>query len=422
MKPIKLLTLTSWNYVAIFTILTMIFFVIFFVIIEREVFHSVDEILYNRKVRILEEIKNSRKIPEPAFRYTDFILSPATVQAPLADHYADTIIYETADNEWDEFRKLSARAEIDGKFYNIEIVIARLETHEIVSSITKSLALAFGLMVLVFFFTSRFFSKKLWRPFYSTLHKLNEFEIDRAGKLDLKPGRIEEFVNLNDSIQNLIGRTRRIFDSQKQFIENASHEMQTPLAITQSKLEQLIDDPNLTEQQSEIIQAVINSTQRMSRLNKTLLLLSKIENEQFLEKEPVKILPLVSDILSDFEDQREAKQITVHTDIGEGATVTGNKTLIDVLITNLVKNAFVHNKDGGTILIHISEKCLMISNTSDGVVIPPEQLFQRFYKNTTRKDSWGLGLAIVNKICALNAWKITYFKKDEVHSFTVVFQ
>src|SRR4051812_23906249 len=161
MKPIKLLTLTSRNYIVIFTVLTLFFFGIFFFIIEREVFRSVDEILYNRKIRIFEEIRNSGKIPEPAFKYTDFNLRLADVQAPRLDRYADTIIYETVDNEWDEFRKLNARAEVNGHFYDLEIVIARLETHEIVSSIVKSLALVFILMVIVFFFTSRFFSKKL---------------------------------------------------------------------------------------------------------------------------------------------------------------------------------------------------------------------------------------------------------------------
>src|SRR5882762_6482448 len=158
MKQVKLLTFTSWNYVIIFTILTLFFFGIFFFIIQKEVFHSVDEVLYNRKMRILEEIKkNGNKIPSDAFQFTDFRLTPSNVQNATADVYRDTIIYETVDDEWDEFRKLSNITEINEKFYNLEIIIARMETHEIIRSIIQSLVLVFILMVSAFYFTSRFF-------------------------------------------------------------------------------------------------------------------------------------------------------------------------------------------------------------------------------------------------------------------------
>jgi signal transduction histidine kinase len=422
MKPIKLLTLTSRNYLVIFTVLTLFFFAIFFFIIQKEVFHSTDEILYNRKMRILEEIReNGNAIPQVAFQFTDFIFTPFDGKPANLDVYADTIIYEKVDNEWDEFRKLTTTTGIGDKSYKLEIFLPRLETHEIVSSIIKSLTLVFILMVTAFFFTSRFFSKKLWQPFYSTLQQLNKFEIDRSQELELKPERIEEFDKLNESITNLIARTRKTFDNQKQFIENASHEMQTPLAITQSKLEQLIDDPNLTEEQSEILQTLINSTQRIIRLNRTLLLLSKIENEQFLEKERVYLAPLVEEILSVFDDQRENLGINIQVNIDRNISVLGNKVLVDLLLTNLIKNSFSHNISNGSITIHANHEQFRISNTSSSAAIPPEKLFQRFYKNTPRKDSWGLGLAIVNKICTINQWKITYSMEGNRHSFLVSF-
>jgi signal transduction histidine kinase len=240
--------------------------------------------------------------------------------------------------------------------------------------------------------------------------------------MNLNTSRIREFSILNKAITELTTKARHTFNNQKQFIENASHELQTPLAINQNKLEQLTNDPNLTEQQADIIQTLINSTQRMSRLNKTLLLLSKIENEQFLETERVYLAPLVEENLQAFEDQQELKHIALYIHIDENAYVTGNKTLIDLLISNLVKNAFVHNYEGGTIFLNFAGNKLSISNTSDNPEIPAEKLFQRFYKNTNRKESWGLGLAIVNKICMLNNWKISYSKRDnDLHSFTILF-
>jgi signal transduction histidine kinase len=422
MKSVKLLTLTSLNYVVIFTILTFITFSLFFFFLKSGVTRSMDEALANRKSRILKEIrKNGNKPLIDAFQLTDYRLSPSIVKAPSSNIYSDTLIYDGGDDETVQFRKLSTAVKIDSQFYKLEIVIPIMEREAIVSSLTKTLSLVFVLMVSTFFFTTRFFSKKLWRSFYITLDKLNEFEIDRSTDLELKRSRIEEFGTLNKAITELTARARYTFNNQKQFIENASHELQTPLAINQNKLEQLTDDPNLTEQQSEIIQTLINSTQRMIRLNKTLLLLSKIENEQFLEIEQVFIAPLVQEILSAFDDQREIKKITLHTNIDENSYVTGNKILIDLLISNLIKNAFVHNYKGGTISLDFTGKYLVISNTSDGREIPTEKLFQRFYKNTSRKESWGLGLAIVNKICTLNNWKINYSKLDNIHSFTILF-
>jgi signal transduction histidine kinase len=240
--------------------------------------------------------------------------------------------------------------------------------------------------------------------------------------IDLTVSRIEEFTALNKSILELTERTRNSFINQKQFIENASHEMQTPLAITLSKLELLIEDPHLTEPQSEIIQALINSTQRMAKLNKTLLLLSKIENQQFMEKEEVRLKPLFEEILTYFEEQKENLQLSVTMEIQQDAAVIANPVLVDLLFTNLIKNAFSHNILHGSVHLVVNHKTCTISNTSSGDAIPEGKLFQRFYKQSIYKDSWGLGLALVKKICTINQWNISYKAKDGIHSFIVQYK
>ena len=421
MKPVKLLTLTSRNYLFIFLALTLFFFGVFYFMIQKEVLSSTNEVLYNRQMHILEQFRKSgNSISPEVFGYTDFQITPVEKSIPET-RYADTLIYETVDTEWDEFRKLTSTFESGGKFYRLDIVIARLETHEIVESILQSLVIVFLLMVTVFYFTTRYFSKKLWQPFYNTLQQLNNFEVDQSKGLDLPPGRIAEFIELNKSIQDLTSRTRSTFHNQKQFIENASHEMQTPLAITQSKLELLIEDPHLTEPQSEIVQTLINSTQRLAKLNKTLLLLSKIENQQFLEKEAVYLKPLIKEILTNFEEQQESLKIKVEEGIGDTVSLYANRMLIDLLLTNLIKNAFFHNINGGSIRIQSDNNRFSISNTSASEVIPQGKLFQRFYKQSSNQESWGLGLAIVKKICDINQWKISYSKTGTTHSFEVSF-
>jgi signal transduction histidine kinase len=220
----------------------------------------------------------------------------------------------------------------------------------------------------------------------------------------------------------LTERTRSSFINQNQFIENASHEMQTPLAIALSKLELLIEDPQLTETQSVIIQALITSTHRLAKLNRTLLLLSKIENQQFMEKEEVCMKPLFEEILTYFDEQKENLQLSVTAEIRQDATVNANPVLVDLLFTNLIKNAFSHNVPQGSVHLVVDHKACTISNTSSSEAIPEEKLFQRFYKQSIYKDSWGLGLALVKKICTINQWHITYSKQDTIHSFTVQYR
>ena len=423
MKPVKLLTLTSRNYLIIYLVLTFFFFAVLYFSIRREVYESTDEVLYNKKKHITEQFKrNGGRISEDVFAYDHFSIRPVAGRVPRSDRYSDTLIFEPVDREWDEYRKLASSIEWEGRVYRLEIVNARLETHEIVDSIIQSLAVIFILMVAVFYLTTRYFSKKLWQPFYSTLRKLNDFEVDTMQGIDLDVSRIEEFTALNKSILELTERTRNSFINQKQFIENASHEMQTPLAITLSKLELLIEDPHLTEPQSEIIQALINSTQRLAKLNKTLLLLSKIENQQFMEKEEVRLKPLFEEILTYFEEQKENLQLSVTMGMQQDAAVVANPVLVDLLFTNLIKNAFSHNRLHGSVHLIVNDKKCTISNTSTGDAIPEGKLFQRFYKQSVYKDSWGLGLALVKKICTLNQWTISYKEHDGIHSFTVQYK
>lgn len=422
MKKIKLLTLTTWNYLGIFLVLIVFFFGLFYFITRQEVLNSIDEVLYNRKMHVLERLKkNNGELTPELLAYDDLKITPLTQQQLGKDQYADTIMYEWVDNEWDEFRKLTSFGTVNDKNFRFEIVIARIETHEIVSSILKSLLAMTFLMVIAFFFASRYLSKRMWSPFYGILDRLNDFRIEKDESIDLPPNRIEEFDKLGNVLQDLTTRNRKSFLSQKEFIENASHEMQTPLAVTQSKLDLLISDPQLTEGQAALLQGLMNSAQRMARLNRTLILLSKIENHQFPETEVVALAPVVEDIISNFEDSTANKEIVAVASIPKEFRVKVNKQLLEVLLTNLIKNAVVHNRQGGQLLINLDGAVLSVTNTSDGGEIPGEQMFKRFYKQSGNSESWGLGLAMVKKICEINGWSLSYSFRDKQHSFKITF-
>jgi signal transduction histidine kinase len=421
MKTMKLLTHTSRSYLLIISILLVLFFGVFYFIMRMQVQQNIDEILSNRKNNIVETFKNKGGvIPTDVFGYTDFSIAPIK-ELYNEDVFSDTLIFEKTDEELDEYRKLVTSFEFSGSKYKLEIVKAHLEAVEIINTGVISLSLIFLMMAGVFYFSSRYFSLRLWKPFHETLVRLKSFEADRSEKMRFNDTRIAEFDELNKSITELTERVQNTFVSQKQFIENASHEMQTPLAVLQNQLEMLIGDPNLTDSQSEKIKMLLDSTQRLSKLNKTLQLLSKIENQQFIETEKNDVKSLVDKILTYFEGQQENLQIDVSFETKNNFQVSANQALLDALLTNLIKNAFLHNIRGGKISIKIEQSLFEITNTSSLQAIPKDKLFQRFFKQSQNKESWGLGLAIVKKICDVNHWDLSYSAHSGMHSFNVKF-
>jgi signal transduction histidine kinase len=419
MKHQHLLTLTSRKYMLAFLALLAIFFGVFYFIMRMEVLISINEILFNRKSNLIKEFNSSNgNIPFEQFKFTDFKISETRDQ--IADTYSDTLIYEPTDQEYDEYRKLVTTFDHDDKRYKLEIVKAHLESDEIISTVLLSLALMFLLMLAVFYFMTRYFAGRIWQPFQNTLNRLNVFEPEKTGAIPYEESRIIEFNSLNKSIHELTARVHQSFLSQKQFIENASHEMQTPLAIIQSQSELLITDSALTENQSEKMKRILDSTQRITKLNKALQLISKIENAQFIDIEQCDLKKTVEKILSYFDGQQENLNIAVDLDL-KFVVVSANSTLVEVLITNLIKNAFLHNVLNGKIQIILTERTLSIINTSSQTELPKDRLFQRFFKQGQNRESWGLGLAISKRICEINNWTLSYAASETEHTFVIDF-
>ena len=255
---------------------------------------------------------------------------------------------------------------------------------------------------------------------YNTLDRLKAFELDKSEAIPLQETRIVEFNDLNKAIGHLTERSRKVYLNQKEFIENASHELQTPIAIFQSKLDALMQSPHLTQDDAETLMELESVAQRMSRLNKNLLLLSKIDNDQFLAKEPVELSALIENQI------RSQKPVAQLHDIGILLTLTpleltANKTLIEVLLTNLFHNAIRYSLKGEDIKIAIDDTTLSVSNKGRPLTISFEKMTERFSKESTDPNSTGLGLAIVKKICDSCGYTLTYSFHNMTHTFSIKF-
>jgi signal transduction histidine kinase len=300
----------------------------------------------------------------------------------------------------------------------MKVISHELDKGILIRRIITSLLFFYLLLFLSTLLVNNFALKNTWKPFYRLLKYLDDFRLDKEKLPDLSETRIREFRLLNESVQNLLKTNVKIYNSQKQFIENASHELQTPLAIGINKLEMLAGDQELSGEQVRKIGEIIEVLRRLSGLNKSLLLLSKIENKQFIATEEIDFDDLFRRILDDFSDFTAFKELKISYQKEEPWKYTMNRDLAEMLVLNLVKNAIIHNRQGGEIGIHLHATSFVIENTCDEPSLDPDNLFQRFKKKSKNKSSTGLGLAIVKAITDESGLGIDYSYNTK-HTFTV---
>lgn len=278
------------------------------------------------------------------------------------------------------------------------------------------IAIVLGIAIVL---TLRFISKRLWRPFDQTLQLVETFRLENDTVPALPDSGIKEFVRLNAVLSKLMTDSLNSYRIQKEFTENASHELQTPLAVFHSKLDILLQQPDLTQEQAAIIQDLDRISGRMSHLNRDLLLLAKMENGQF-GKTDTDVASVLNELRSYFDNL--AGGLLLHIDIQtDSPVVKANRSLLESMMNNFIVNAIRHNKPNGTITITLSNGSLTFANTSDETALDEHLIFNRFYRPAEKSEGNGLGLAIVKAICQYHGWNIAYAYHDGQHTFTVTF-
>lgn len=415
----RLLNRTATAYIIASILVLLVSIPIFYFVLHHLFAKQADSTLKSRKefvVSKLGEINNDLEIKNWT-RFEDDIevsrLPSDTV--PLPDSIYDRIIGKD-----DYFRELVTQATIYGKPHRLVIRSSMLENHELIQTIVISQALLLAVLLICLLLINRRISRQAWQPFYDTLAKLKNYSINQQTHLQLSRTSIEEFSELNEVVDKMTRKIQADFISLKQFTENASHEIQTPLAIIQSKLEVMIQDEELSREQMQNLQIIYETTGRLSKLNQALLLLTKIENNQFVHIEGLNLKALIEAKLPLFEDFITAKNLTVKTVLTD-RWVQMNAPLARVMLTNLISNAIKHNTHGGTLGIILTETYLAVSNSGTAPTQPTEAFFDRFNKANPNSDSLGLGLAIVKEICDYAKFKIHYDYRGNIHTLRVQF-
>lgn len=325
----------------------------------------------------------------------------------------------SADPTIERYRSLRKIVFIKNSPYLFTIETNIEETESTIMIISFITFFFFTLIVIGLVVLNRRLSKIIWAPFNDTLNQLKKFNLNNQNKINFIKTDTKEFEELNDSLSRLIDHSIAVYKGQKEFTENASHELQTPLAIIKNKLDILLQSKDLTDQHYEIVEEINMALTRSSRINKNLLLLAKIENSQFDIVE-IEIDEQVKHSISNLEEHIDQKNISLSTNIEENVKSLGNISLTDVLINNLLINAIRHTDIDGNIRIELSKQYLRISNSGfEG--LNSDLIFKRFSRFSNDSSGSGLGLAIIKEICRFQKWEIGYNFQDNSHVFSVKF-
>lgn len=332
--------------------------------------------------------------------------------------YADEMVYIEEKEETEPARVLTTIfADDDDRYYKLTVATPSIEKHDLILAIWYWIMFLYGVLLLTILVINIWVFHRSMKPLYVLLEWLDQYTIGKENKPYVNPTDITEFRKLNDALNRSVSHNERIYEQQKEFIGNASHEMQTPIAICRNRLEMLMEDETLTERQLAEMAKIYDTLEHITKLNKSLLLISKIENGQYPESSLVDVNALLHKYMSDYQEVFHYKNIK--TDIVEAGalSVRMNETLASILVTNLLKNAFVHNVEGGDIRIRVDNRGFVISNTAEGGALDGEQIFSRFYQGSKKAHSTGLGLAIAATICRLYAYELKYDYQGHFHSF-----
>lgn len=413
-KKTKLIKKTSKTFLLTGLVLTVLSSIVLYFYTKSLLQDQVEESLYSTEARVVDALKNDQ-----------IVLSfPPITQLKKVQHIRpgilkDTIIYDPSQDEMEAFRELSTYKEIKGQIYKITVRNLVVESEDILVAIVFSNITIFVLAFLFLFFFNTTKNIKLWNPFFTNLEQMKKFSLSSNEEIQLVDSDVLEFSELKDEILLLTSKVKNDYENLKQFTENVSHEMQTPLAIIQAKIDNIINEHDINDKQFEQISSIQKDIQRLKHLNQRVTILTKIDNNQFVKVENVNITKLLEEKIENFKEL-EINYISLNSKNDLIASM--DIYLADILINNLISNAIKHNFEEKDISITTESKTLVISNYGQNALLHPEKLFLRFYREVNSVQSSGLGLAILKKICDLYKFDLSYSFSENQHSFTLVFK
>lgn len=348
-------------------------------------------------------------------------------------HNVDTIKNERRLVERDtiEYRILSHTFNLNNKKYLLEIGKS-IDTLDETSTPLQNTA--FGVligMILLTILADLFYTNRVLKPLGQIIKtKLIGQKFPNFGSYKEVKTTTSDFQHLDISIHEMIETIEAAFQKEREFISNASHELMTPISILQSKIENMFDQEDINDEVKERLLEMQRILNRLKSITKTLLLISQIENEQFLKEDTISLTELLQEVNDEISVRLAEKNLTFDILIPQDSIlVKVNKFLIFNLFFNLVNNAIKYNKEDGEIVIttEVENNNLVVNITDSGIGISTDDMpfiFNRFkkFRQSMQQDSFGLGLPIVKSIATFHNIKIEVDSvKDLGSNFKLIF-
>ena len=419
----KLFHLVLWRLSLALVVVFTVWAWLFYLAIIEEVNDEVDDSLEDYSEQLIVRALLGEEMPDTSNgsnnQYYLYEVSKEYAAAYPQITYRDEMVYITEKREEEPARVLITIFQApNDRYMELVVYTPTIEKMDLQRAILGWIVFLYVMLLLVILLITAWVYRRNMKPLYHLLGWLDRYQLGHPNEpLDNKT-TITEFHHLNETVTEFAGRNEKLFEQQKQFIGNASHEMQTPLAICRNRLEMLMEDESLSERQLEELMKTHRTLENLTRMNRSLLLLCKIENGQYMDKRPVCLNELLKHYIDDYQEVYAYRKIRVEMQLEKSFCVEMNDSLATVLVTNLLKNAFVHNVEEGLICVETDKQAFVIRNTG-GEALDGKRIFERFYQGKKKEGSTGLGLALVDTICKMNQLHIRYFYENGLHCFEI---
>ncbi len=393
----------------------------FYFVLQYVLIRQLDETLRSEQQEVIEYVTAHHQLPEiQNTRHQWITIEPGSVMERKTRPRRIWIL-NPKENEIEPVRLLAFSVSIADKIYRVHVYKSEIETKDLLKLIILVTVAMIACILLFNYLINRRLINRIWQPFYHTIDKIRDYQVAAQHPLSLSKEPIDEINLLNESLNSMTQRIHQDYSALRSFTENASHEMQTPLAVIRSKVESLLQDAEGKPQSVQQLLVIEDATLKLSRLHQSLLLLTKLGNRQFLLNENVDLTSIIQNKLEERQELFASKRLKIITGL-EPVILSFHHHLAEILISNLLNNVIRYTPDGGEVNIQINHALLFISNSATRGALQKDKVFERFYKAENTQEGTGLGLAIIKEICSSAGFGINYTYRDNQHEFTIYFK
>ncbi len=391
--------------------------IIYYYVVSIILTSKVDKDLVIEENEVFQHVAANHNLPE-VYKSDDQAISFSLTNGTRVNRrFIDTTFWNGKEDE--SGRALISAVKVNTRNYRVTIIESKVETEDLIRIIFGITIAVILLLVLSLFIINRFIIRRLWNPFYFILTKLKNFNISDKGPTFFPPSDTDEFNELGNAISSMACKAKNDYQELKAFTENASHELLTPIAVINTKLDTLLQTGQFDEPQGRILSDLYESVSRLTRLNKSMLLLVKIENNLVKDDTDINLKIAVETVLGQLHELYADKSITVTRNLAQKHLYI-SRSLTEILLNNILINAIRHNYAGGNIDVLLTETELVIKNTGKEQPLNPGQIFERFNKSS-HSEGTGLGLTIAKQICENYDLPLIYRYETPYHVMTIKF-